>query len=162
MITLIAGIDRNDVIGNNGKLPWKIQEDMNFFKTVTTNNIVVMGRKTYISIGSPLKNRVNVILSSSIVENFDKSRTIDSYLNDVIVVNSFDDLKMFSGRNVFIIGGRSIYRQAFELGLADKLLISKIDEEFEGNEHLPEIPEEYRVTQTFKISDKVTVWEYRK
>ena len=102
MITLIAGIDRNSLIGNNGKLPWKIQEDMNFFKTVTTNNIVVMGRKTYISIGSPLKNRVNVILSSSIVENFDKTRTIDSYLNDVIVVNSFDDLKMFSRRNVFI------------------------------------------------------------
>lgn len=162
MITLIAGIDRNGLIGNNGKLPWKIQEDMNFFKTVTTNNIVVMGRKTYISIGSPLKNRVNVILSSSIVENFDKNRTIDSYLNDVIVVNSFDSLKMFSDRNVFIIGGRSIYRQAFELGLADKLLISKIDEEFEGNEHLPEIPKEYKVSQTFKISNKVTVWEYRK
>lgn len=162
MITLIAATDKNDLIGNNGKLPWKIPEDMEFFKRVTTNNIVVMGRKTYISIGSPLKNRVNVILSSSILENFDKDRTIESYSNDVIVVNSFGDLKMFSDRNVFIIGGRSIYKQTFDLGLADKLLISRINDEFEGNEHLPEIPKEYKVSQVLKLSDKVSVWEYRR
>lgn len=162
MITLIAATDKNDLIGNNGKLPWKIPEDMEFFKRVTTNNIVVMGRKTYISIGSPLKNRVNVILSSSILENFDKDRTIESYSNDVIVVNSFGDLKMFSDRNVFIIGGRSIYKQTFDLGLADKLLISRINDEFEGNEHLPEIPKEYKVSQVIKLSDKVSVWEYRR
>ena len=162
MITLIAATDKNDLIGNNGKLPWKIPEDMEFFKRVTTNNIVVMGRKTYISIGSPLKNRVNVILSSSILENFDKDRTIESYSNDVIVVNSFGDLKMFSDKNVFIIGGRSIYKQTFDLGLADKLLISRINDEFEGNEHLPEIPKEYKVSQVLKLSDKVSVWEYRR
>lgn len=162
MITLIAATDKNDLIGNNGKLPWKIPEDMEFFKRVTTNNIVVMGSKTYISIGSPLKNRVNVILSSSILENFDKDRTIESYSNDVIVVNSFGDLKMFSDRNVFIIGGRSIYKQTFDLGLADKLLISRINDEFEGNEHLPEIPKEYKVSQVIKLSDKVSVWEYRR
>lgn len=164
MITLIAATDKNGLIGNNGKLPWKIPEDMDFFKKVTTGNLVVLGRKTYISIGQPLKNRINVIVSESILKTLDVNKNIKDYMSDVIVVNSFEDIKndYFKHQNIFIIGGRSIYRQALEQNLPDKILISRIDEEFEGNEFMPEIPKNYSVVQVMKISDRVSVWEYRK
>ena len=164
MITLISATDKNGLIGNNGKLPWKIPEDMNFFKQVTTNNIVLMGRKTYISIGQPLSKRVNVIISSSLVENFNPEKNIEEYNSDVIILNSFEHVldEYFSKKNLYIIGGRSIYKQTLDNLIPDKLYISRIDGEYEGNEYMPEIPSVYKVFQTFKISDRVTVWEYRK
>lgn len=163
MITLIAATDKNGLIGNNGNLPWKIPEDMEFFKKVTTGNIVVMGRKTYISIGQPLKNRINVLVSETILETYDQKKNLEDYMNDVVVVNSlFKILSNTFYKNVFIIGGRSIYEQSLKEKVPDRILLSKIDEEFEGNQYMPEIPKEYFVTQCFKISDRVTVWEYRK
>lgn len=164
MITLIAATDKNGLIGNNGNLPWKIPEDMEFFKKVTTNNIVVMGRKTYISIGQPLKNRVNVLISETILETYDPNKNIEDYMNDIVVVNSFEKILTydFKNKNMFIIGGRSIYEQALNINLPDRILLSKIDGEFEGNQYMPEIPKEYEFKQCFKISDRVTVWEYRR
>ena len=164
MITLIAATDKNGLIGNNGKLPWNIPEDMNFFKNVTTNKVVVMGRKTYISIGKPLKNRFNVIISSSIIENFNSNKDIKEYKSDVIILNSLDKIfhEYFSKEDICIIGGRSIYKQCLDEKIPDRLLISKIDNEYEGNEFMPDIPKDYIFTQFFKISDLVTVYEYKK
>lgn len=164
MITLIAATDKNGLIGNNGKLPWKIPEDMNFFKQVTTNNIVLMGRKTYISIGQPLYKRVNIIISSSLVQNFNSEKNIEEYNSDVIILNSFEHVldEYFSKKDLYIIGGRSIYKQTLDNLIPDKLLISRIDGEFDGNEYMPEIPKEYKFTQLFRISNRVTVWEYKK
>lgn len=161
MITLLVATDKNGLIGNNGKLPWNIPEDMDFFKKYTQNQIVVMGRKTYLSIGKPLKNRVNVILSSSIVKNFDETLPIESYKSDLIVLKSFEEvLKSF--KEFIIIGGRSVYKQALENLIPDKLLISEIGGEFEGNEFFPEVPKEYSLKQIFKLSDRVSVKEYQK
>lgn len=164
MITLIAATDKNGLIGNNGNLPWKIPEDMEFFKKVTTGNIVVMGRKTYISIGQPLKNRVNVLISETILETFNPEKNIEDYMNEVVVVKSFEKIlnHCFDNKNMFIIGGRSIYEQALNINLPDRILLSKIDGEFEGNQYMPEIPKEYVFKQCFKISDRVNVWEFRK
>lgn len=167
MITMIAATDKNGLIGNNGKLPWNIPEDMNFFKKITTNNIVVMGRKTYISIGKPLKNRVNVIISTSILENFNREKPIQEYNSDLIVLKSFDQIKdeYFTtnhSKDIFIIGGRSIYKQSFDQAIPEKLLISRIDGEFEGNEFLPDIPKNYSFKQCFRISERVVVDEYRR
>jgi len=167
MITMIAATDKNGLIGNNGKLPWNIPEDMAFFKKITTNNIVVMGRKTYISIGQPLKNRVNVIISTSVAENFNRERPIQEYNSDVIVLNSFDQIKDLyfttnQFKDIFIIGGRSIYKQSLDQAIPEKLLISRINEEFEGNEFLPEIPKNYSFVQCFRISERVVVDEYRR
>jgi dihydrofolate reductase len=164
---MIAATDKNGLIGNNGKLPWNIPEDMAFFKKITTNNIVVMGRKTYISIGQPLKNRVNVIISTSVAENFNRERPIQEYNSDVIVLNSFDQIKDLyfttnQFKDIFIIGGRSIYKQSLDQAIPEKLLISRINEEFEGNEFLPEIPKNYSFVQCFRISERVVVDEYRR
>lgn len=163
MITLIAAMDRNKLIGNNGKLPWKVPEDMNFFKTVTTNNIVVMGRKTYISIEQPLKNRVNVIISSSLVRNFDETKKIEDYESDVIVLREFvlDDYFLKSSKDIYIIGGRSIYKQALENSIPERLLLSKIDDEYEGNEFFPDIPKTYSFKQCFRISPRLMIEEWR-
>lgn len=162
MITLLVAIDKNGLIGNNGKLPWNIPEDMKFFKTITNNQIVVMGRKTYISIGNPLKNRVNVVLSKSIVKNYDEIKSIKDYLSDTIIFNSIEDIKKLNIKDYFVIGGRSIYKEYLENLIPDKILISNISGEFDGNEYFPEIPKEYYFTQSFKISDRVVVKEYRK
>jgi dihydrofolate reductase len=164
---MIAATDKNGLIGNNGKLPWNIPEDMNFFKKITTNNIVVMGRKTYISIDKPLKNRVNVIISTSILENFNRDKPIQEYNSDLIVLKSFDQIndEYFTtnySKDIFIIGGRSIYKQSFDQAIPEKLLISRIDGEFEGNEFLPDIPENYSFAQSFRISERVMVDEYRR
>lgn len=164
MITLIAATDKNGLIGNNGNLPWKIPEDMEYFKKVTTGNIVVMGRKTYISIGKPLKNRINVLVSESILETFNPEKNLDGYMNDIVVVKSFETILngYFDTREMYIIGGRSIYAQALEQNIPDRILLSKIDGEYEGDQYMPEIPKEYTFKQCFKISDRVNVWEYRK
>lgn len=164
MITLIAATDKNGLIGNNGNLPWKIPEDMEYFKKVTTGNIVVMGRKTYISIGKPLKNRINVLVSESILETFNPEKNLDCYMNDIVVVKSFETILngYFDTREMYIIGGGSIYAQALEQNIPDRILLSKIDGEYEGDQYMPEIPKEYTFKQCFKISDRVNVWEYRK
>lgn len=136
---------------------------MNFFKTVTTNNIVVMGRKTYISLNQPLKNRVNVIVSSSISQHFDETKKIEEYETDVIVLKSFvlGDYFLKSSKDIYIIGGRSIYKQSLENCIPERLLLSKIDDEYEGNEYFPEIPNSYSFKQCFRISPRLMVEEWR-
>ena len=159
MITLIAATDRNNLIGNSGKLPWNCPEDMKFFKTMTTGNVVVMGRKTYESIGKPLKNRTNVVVS----------RTKDwlaGHIEERIMVMP-DLLNLLQEpsnvyENIFIIGGRSIYEQSLQALIPERLLISRIDSEYVGDEYFPEIPKEYSLTQCFRISLEVLVYDYRK
>lgn len=165
MITLIAATDRNNLIGDNGKLPWKVPEDMAFFKKITSGNIVVLGRKTYISIGKPLTNRINVLISESILKTLDTSKPLSDYENDIVVINSFEDMlnPYFNcEKDIFIIGGRSIYRQSLEKSIPEKLLISRIDDEYEGNEYFPEIPKNYKLVQKFRISPRILVDEYRR
>ena len=107
MITLIVAMDKNNLIGNNGKLPWKIAEDMEFFKKVTTGSCVIMGRKTYESIGKPLPHRKNVVISKTLPQGF---------LENTLVVFSEFDMKAIQENSLkweyFIIGGREIYQQA--------------------------------------------------
>lgn len=110
-------------IGFNGMIPWKNKTDLKFFKKVTTgngNNAVVMGRKTFESIGRPLPNRVNLVLSNSL-ENTDKSyevfHTIDSLISRCEEGN-FD--------NVFVIGGSKIYQEFFDRDLIDVLYVDEV------------------------------------
>jgi dihydrofolate reductase len=128
---------------------------MKFFKTVTSGNVVVMGRKTYESIGSHLKNRTNIVVS----------RTKED-IPDVKVVPDLFELfhEDFNHKyqNIFIIGGRSIYEQSLQNLIPERLLISRIDSEYVGDEYFPEIPKDYSLTQCFRISPEVLVYDYRK
>ena len=105
-IHLIWAQDENGGIGKNGKLPWHISEDLINFKSITSNNPIIMGRKTWDSLPfKPLPNRRNIVLSKTNQENAETYHSIEKCL---------DVLKTDNAEKVFIIGGRSIYKLFFQ------------------------------------------------
>lgn len=136
MIALIAAMDRNRVIGQDGKMPWHMPADLKHFRRLTKGHVVVMGRKTYESIGGPLKGRTNVILTRD--EQFEAAgcevlHSIDAVLKD--------------DRSIFVIGGGEVYRQF--LPHADRLCLTRIDAAFEGDTFFPAWDErEWRMTES--------------
>ena len=121
MIILVWAEDDKEGISKNGKIPWYIKEDLDLFKQITTNNIVVMGYKTYKSIGKPLPNRKNIILSRNHLSELNEN---------VYFYNDIESLKNnFMNKNLYIIGGREIYMQFIDV--ADRLIISKIPGDYQ-------------------------------
>lgn len=125
-LAVIVAVAKNGVIGNNNELPWRLRADLQWFKKITTGNTVVMGRKTYESIGRPLPNRDNIVLSRSRQTEIDGCtvcKDIDSALN----AGTRGDL--------FVIGGAELYRRT--LPLADRLFLTVVDASVEGDTWLP-------------------------
>lgn len=131
--SLIAAISKNGVIGKNNQLLWRVPDDMRRFKELTTGHPIIMGRKTYESIGKPLPNRANIIITR------DKNYPAPG----CIVTNSLDEAiekaTEFEGSEIFIIGGGEIYKEAIKL--ADKLYLTLIHEEKEGDTYFPDYSE---------------------
>ena len=134
-INVIVAMTKSRVIGKDGKLPWHLSEDLKLFKAHTTGNIVIMGRKTFDSIGKPLPNRRNMVISKSIKDS-EKVSGVD-YFPDLD--HAIAAAQEGSGR-IFIIGGASIYHQMIEK--ADRLYISLVDGEFEGDTYFPEVKDD--------------------
>ncbi len=132
----IVAVDENWGIGKNGGLLLSIPEDMKFFRTVTKDAIVVMGRKTLDSFpgGRPLKNRVNVVLTRDV--NFTREGTVA--LRDVEELKKFLD-KQDKDKEVFVIGGGSIYRQLIDL--CDTAYVTKIYKKFDSDTFFPNLDE---------------------
>ena len=131
-IKLICAISKNNVIGNENKLPWNISEDLKRFKELTSNNWIVMGRKTFDSIGRPLPNRKNIVLSKN------KNLKIDS----VEVFNTPEDViesykNNSDQKDLFIIGGTYIYELFLEY--CEYLFITYVDKEYSGDAFFPKI-----------------------
>ncbi|MBU0667352.1 MAG: dihydrofolate reductase [Nanoarchaeota archaeon] len=142
-IILIAAIAENNVIGKDGKLPWNIPEDLQRFQDLTSGNAVIMGRKTYESIGKPLKNRFNVVLSSN--KDYNPS--------GVTVCGSLEEAisKCDSYNDIYILGGSKVYETA--LPIANKLELTKIFAPFEGDTFFPTINfDEWEETNIFSES----------
>jgi len=133
MIKLIVAKASNNVIGSNNNLIWHLPNDLKHFKNLTTNHPIVMGRKTYESLGRPLPNRTNIIITRD--TNFtDESIVITHSLEAAIKkAKEIND-------DFFIIGGGEIYKQA--MLLADELYITEVHHEFDGDTFFPEIDEE--------------------
>ncbi|ARK31945.1 dihydrofolate reductase [Halalkalibacter krulwichiae] len=132
MISFIVAMDRNRAIGVNNQLPWHLPADLAFFKRVTTGHTIVMGRKTYESIGRPLPKRRNVVLTQNKdfrVEGCD----VVTNVNEVLHLSKQED-------ECFIIGGTQIFSLFWEH--VDRLYVTYIDEEFEGDTFFPEIEKE--------------------
>ena len=126
-ISLVVAVDQKGVIGQNGGLPWpKIKKDLAHFYHLTKGKPVVMGRKTFDSLGKPLPERENIVLTRT-------KKTIPGCL----VVHSLSDLfeKLKNREEVMIIGGASIYRQF--LPLADTMYLTVIQASFEGDKKFP-------------------------
>ena len=119
---------KNRVIGKNNSIPWKLPADMKRFKELTTGKPVVMGRKTFKSIGKVLPNRTNIVITH------DKNYKV----KDCIVVHSVDEALKAADRNeeVMIIGGAQIYKEF--IPIANKMYLTLIDEDFEGDSYFPE------------------------
>ena len=116
MIGLIVARSKNNVIGKNGEIPWKIKGEQKQFKELTTGNIVVMGRKSYEEIGRPLPNRKNIIVSNS--KNFTGE--------NLVTVGSLQEaIAISGGENVFIAGGYGLFKEA--LPLVDEMYITEVD-----------------------------------
>ena len=124
MISIIVAYANGRVIGKDGKIPWHLPDDIQHFKRITSGHIVVMGRKTFESIGRPLPQRRNIVLTSS--------TTLAP--PGVEVVHHKDDVLALD--DVFIIGGESIYRQFLEV--AQRLYITEISLEIDGDAFFPE------------------------
>lgn len=129
MISIIVAIAKNGVIGDKNTLLWHLREDMIHFRTITSGHPVVMGRKTYDSIGRPLPKRTNVVIT----------RDTELQIEGCTMAHSLTEaVEMFdSSEEVFIIGGAQIYSQA--MPIADRLYLTIIDKEYEGDSSFPEI-----------------------
>lgn len=141
-INVIVAMTKDRVIGKDGTLPWHLSEDLKLFKAHTTGNIVIMGRKTFDSIGRPLPNRRNIVVSKSIREE-EKAAGVEYFpdLDHALAAAQEGD-----GR-IFIIGGASIYHQMIEK--ADRLYISLVESDFEGDTYFPEIKDDvWKVVKT--------------
>ena len=129
-ITLVAAIASNNVIGKENSLPWSIPEDLKRFKQMTSGHTILMGRKTFDSIGRPLPNRQNIVMTKD--ENFERE--------GIKVINGLDEaleLIKKSNEDVFVIGGSKIY-ELFE-PVANSLAITRILKDFEGDAFFPDI-----------------------
>ncbi|WP_262965013.1 dihydrofolate reductase [Methylobacter psychrophilus] len=129
-ISLIVAMASNRVIGLNNKMPWHLSADLKKFKKITMGSPILMGRKTYESIGRPLPGRTNIIIS----------RNLDYQQNGCVV---FNDLKTAlekaceNTEEIFIIGGADLYQSI--LPIADTIYLTLINQEFQGDTFFPEI-----------------------
>ena len=126
-------MSKNRVIGNNNELIWKLSSDLKRFKELTTGHPVVMGRKTYESIGRPLPNRRNIIIT----------RNSEYEVEGCEVVSSLEEALLLSANDCFIIGGGEIYKQSLEL--ADKIYLTLVHKDFEGDTQFPELSKEWAI-----------------
>jgi dihydrofolate reductase len=122
---ILAAVAHNRVIGNNGKMPWYIPEDLQHFKQLTTGHTILMGRKTFESIGHPLPHRRNIVLSSQLISGIETFSSLDAAFH-----------AFASEEKVFIIGGGAVFAQT--LLLADEFYLTLIDKDFAGDTFFPE------------------------
>ena len=154
---------KNRVIGNDGNLPWKCKEDMEFFKEHTTTHYVLMGRKTADSIkNGQLPNRTNYVVSSSHIKEeitlpwrtnvISVQSGIDHYLRSCKTYSSWPIL------DLWVIGGASIYEQT--LPIANELYLNVLEDEYDGDTYFPEITRECDVEITSYDHNKFKTYHY--
>jgi len=133
-IIIISAISQNGVIGKaNGEMPWHEKEEFKHFKKTTIGSPVIMGRKTFETLGKPLKERENIIVTRNkdFKVNFDEAKTFNS------LERAIDYCKSKNSEKAFIIGGGQIYKQA--ISIADEMILSFMKFEAEGQVKFPEI-----------------------
>lgn len=130
-ISYIVAMDRNRVIGKNNQLPWRIPADLKFFRKTTMGHTILMGRKTYESIGKPLPGRTNVIMTQN--RNYQAEGC-------EIVHSARETIERFGEKGeLFVTGGAELFR--LFMPYVDKMFITRIDHDFEGDTFFPEYDE---------------------
>lgn len=130
-INIIAAVSNNNVIGRNGDLPWHIPHDLQHFKKLTKNHIVIMGRKTFESMNcKPLPDRINIVISSTLQPTSD-------YFVFSTLANAIAYCKSAFASNMFIIGGSKLFEEA--MIYADRMYLTMIDNYVEGDVRFPAV-----------------------
>ena len=130
MITLVVAMGLNREIGIDNQLPWHLPKDLKHFKEITSGHPIIMGRKTYESIGKPLPNRTNIVIS----------RKKDWFEEGILIVGSIKEAIKFGQKideDIFIIGGGNIFEQTMDI--ADKLEVTEIKTNIEADTFFPKI-----------------------
>jgi dihydrofolate reductase len=142
----IAAMSLNRVIGASGKIPWHLPEDLKFFKRTTLGHIVLMGRKTYESLGKPLPGRENWVVTRASVPGVRVIRD----LNEIIEPGG--------GREVFLIGGAQLY--AALLGRCSELFLSVVKREVAGDTFFPPFEQAFQLTEVVLSSEHLEIRRY--
>ena len=138
----------NRVIGNAGTIPWHLPEDFKFFKATTLGHAILMGRKTYESIGKPLPGRENIVLSRTMPDT-----------PGVTFIRSLGELKEpTDGRDLFVIGGEEIYRLL--LPKVQELYVTKVPRTINGDTHFPEFESQFDAGTKVMDTNDFSAWKY--
>ena len=145
----IVAMAANRVIGRNGDLPWRLSEDLKFFKRTTSGHAILMGRKTWDSIGRPLPNRRNIVLS----------RVLEAAPEGAELVRSVDQLgELNLAGDVYVIGGSEIYRAL--LPQCQEVLLSYVFEEHEGDTFLPPFESDFEMVEVLESFSEFEIRRY--
>lgn len=136
VVSIITCTSKNSVIGINGKIPWYYPKDLIFFKNVTSGYPVIMGRKTFESLGKALPGRLNIVISSSEISDSNVTRAIS--LENALEICYFN-----KANRVFLIGGESVYKAG--LKYADEILLTRILRNVKGDRKFPRIPRNFKI-----------------
>ena len=136
-IAMIAAVAENNAIGINNKMPWYLPGDLRYFKGITMGKPIIMGRKTFDSLGRPLPGRTNIVITRDKAWQHEGVRVVHS-LDDAIALG--ENIALINGNEeIMVIGGEQIYRMA--LDKADRLYLTRVYQSFEGDAFFPEIDE---------------------
>ena len=161
MIKIIVACSQNLAIGYKGTMPWHLSADLKYFRAVTTGHTVIMGRKTYESIGKPLPNRHNIVITrdasysipAEVLQNMKEGTS-------VAICNSLDEAIAQAGNDAFIIGGAQIYNQAWSM--AQEFYITRVNvniDQFDAS--VPAVPEGFSlVSQEKHVADEKNDYDY--
>jgi dihydrofolate reductase len=131
-IIITAAVSKNNVIGKDGKVPWYSNEELGYFKRLTMTSPIIMGRKTWESIGKPLIGRLNVIIT--------RNAEFTTPYREVVIFHSLKDAVSFFKTSVYekiyIIGGAEVYKESIEF--ADEMILSEMNFNCEGSVYYPE------------------------
>ena len=153
IISIIAAMDRNRLIGNNNQLPWHLPADFAHFKSVTMGKPVVMGRKTHESIGKPLPGRTNIVLTRNADIKFEGVECVSSFEQALALVADVEE--------VMVIGGSTIYEML--LPQVNRLYFTYVDAEFDGDAWFPEfdVNQWYEIESVIRKADEKNRYDCR-
>ncbi|HTM91089.1 MAG TPA: dihydrofolate reductase [Flavisolibacter sp.] len=131
ILSLLVAADENNVIGKDNQLPWHLPNDLKYFKNQTWAMPILMGRKTFESIGKPLQGRKSIVITRSNEWKHDGVEVVHS------VEEAIEKAKEFDVKEIFVIGGAEIFQTAF--GKANRIYLTRIHHKFDGDAYFPEV-----------------------
>jgi len=156
-IALIVALSQNNIIGRDNQLPWHLPEDLKYFKSVTMGKPVLMGRKTFDSIGRPLPGRANIVITRDAQWTADGVEVVTDI--QAALAAGEKACKAAGGDEIMVIGGAQIYQKF--LPLADRLYLTRVEAQVEGDAFFPEIDSTQWQQVAEEVPEKIDSHPYR-